>query len=87
MVTLESCFVGSNDNQLVIIAPSEEPNLTSKIRFEWKVIQVGNEKIKLVLDDARGILFNEENSKITEEVAINHFENLVNAHQSFENMW
>lgn len=83
VVGLESCFVGSQDKQLVILAPSEEPTLTSKIRLDWHIIQVGNERIKLVLEDARPVLV-DEGGKVTDEAEDNHFENLVNAHQSFE---
>ena len=55
-VGLESCFVGSLENRLVIMAPSEEPTLTPKIRFDWHVVQVGEDRLKLVLEDARGVI-------------------------------
>ena len=83
-VGLESCFVGSLENRLVIMAPSEEPTLTPKIRFDWHVVQVGEDRLKLVLEDARGVIYETESNKVVEEVEDNHFQNLVSAHQSFE---
>lgn len=83
-VGLESCFVGSLDNKLVVVAPSEEPKLTRQIRFDWHVVQVGEDQVKLVLEDARGVLVDAESGKVVEEVEDIHFDNLVKAHQSFE---
>ena len=83
-VGLESCFVGSLKNRLVLMAPSEEPTLTPKIRFDWLIVQVGEDRIKLVLENARGVIYELENKKVVEEVDDNHFQNLVSAHQCFE---
>lgn len=84
MVSVDSCFVGSLDNKLVVMAPSEEPNLSHNIRFDWSVVQVGQDRIKLILEDARGFIFNEKSEKIVGEVEENYFQNLISAHHSFE---
>ena len=82
-VGIESCFVGSMDDKLVVMAPSEEPVLSRCIRFNWQVVQVGKDSLRLILNDARGVVF--ENGKELEEVSENYFENLDKAYQSFEN--
>lgn len=82
-VGIESCFVGCQDDRLVVMAPSEEPLLTRCIRFDWQVVQVGKDSIRLILQDARGVVF--ENGKALDEVSENYFENLDKAYQSYQN--
>tara|TARA_Y100000590_G_scaffold270055_1_gene303265 strand:- start:30 stop:1016 length:987 start_codon:yes stop_codon:yes gene_type:complete len=82
-VGIESCFVGCQDERLVVMAPSEEPLLTRCIRFDWQVVQVGQDSIRLILQDARGVVF--ENGKSLDEVSENYFENLDKAYQSYQN--
>ena len=82
-VGIESCFVGCREDKLVVIAPSEEPLLTRCIRFDWQVVQVGKNSIRLMLQDAKGVVF--ENGKVLDEVSENYFENLDKAYQSYQN--
>lgn len=82
-VGIESCFVGCQDDRLVVMAPSEEPLLTRCIRFDWRVVQVGQDSIRLILQDARGVVF--DNGKSLDEVSENYFENLDKAYQSYQN--
>ena len=81
-VGIESCFVGSIDDNLAILAPSEEPNLSRTIRFDWTLVQVGKDKIFLILENAKGIIY--ESGKEMLDVIENYFEHLENANISFE---
>lgn len=81
-VGIESCFVGTLNNDLIILAPSEEPTLSSSIRFNWTLVQEGKDKIHLILDDAKGVLF--EGGKEMLEVEDNYFEDLEGAFSAFE---
>ena len=81
-VGIESCFVGSHQNRLVVMAPSEEPRLSTSVRFDWTVVQVEGGKIRLILDDARGVMY--EGGKQLEDVEEDYFENLEKAFVSFE---
>jgi hypothetical protein len=81
-VGLESCFVGCMEDELVVMAPSEEPVLSRSIRFDWQVVQVGKDSIRLILNKARGVVF--EDGKELEEVNENYFENLEKAHTAYE---
>lgn len=80
-VGLESCFVGSIEDELVVMAPSEEPVLSRSIRFDWQVVIVGKDSIRLILNNARGVVF--EDGKELEEVNENYFENLEKAHTGY----
>jgi magnesium-transporting ATPase (P-type) len=64
------------------MAPSEEPVLSRSIRFDWQVVQVGKDSIRLILNKARGVVF--EDGKELEEVNENYFENLEKAHTAYE---
>ena len=81
-VGLESCFVGCMEDELVVMAPSEEPVLSRSIRFDWQVVQVGKDSIRLILNKARGVVF--EDGKELEEVNENYFENIEKAHTAYE---
>lgn len=80
-VSIEQCFVGSQDGELVFVAPGEKPELTSFLRMTWTCYLLSDQSIRVSLDSARGVLYEDELVVQTNDA--HHFNYLNSAYESY----
>jgi len=80
--TIENCFLGSRDGELVLVAPSEEPETTRNFRLDISCYILSNDSLVLIIDGIMGVLY--EDKLETRTNGASNFVHLDNAYQSYK---
>ena len=79
---IENCFLGYRNGELVLVAPSEEPETTRNFRLDISCYILSNDTLVLIIDGIKGVLY--EDKLETRTNGASNFVHLDNAYQSYK---